>query len=73
MKERDIERICKLLARFSRYTQQFEKENAEHDNQQGKKTETLGTVQTGDATTGATHRRPDRAVSKTVNDEAIEE
>src|SRR5438067_637608 len=65
LSERDMQRICELLARFSQYTQAFEREEAEHDNQQqSEKTETMGTVSERMADTRATHRRPRRVVSK---------
>ena len=46
LSELDTQRICELLARFSQYTQQFEREEAaSHDNQpQTEKTQALGTL-----------------------------
>jgi len=68
--DRDIHRISELLAKFSKYSQQFEEEEATHDNEQAEKTETLGTVQEGISSTRATNRRTRRAVSQAINKEA---
>ena len=68
LSERDMQRICELLARFSQYTQQFEREEETlHDNH-SEKAETLGTLSEGMADTRTTHRRTRRAVSKTIHE-----
>ena len=65
--DRDTQRVCELLARFSMYTQQFEQENTDHDNQQTEKTETLGTVQERVSNTGTQNRRAGRKLPKAIN------
>src|SRR2546430_3895796 len=67
LSQRDMQRICELLARFSHYTQQFEQEEGmPHDNT--KETEALGTVQERISDTRTPNRRTRRTLPKTVNE-----
>jgi len=50
------------------YTQQFEREETAHDDQQTTETETVGTVQERISDTNIANRRTNRAVSKAVNE-----
>ena len=67
LSQRDMQRICELLARFSQYTQQFEREEGmPHDNT--KEPEALGTVQERISDTRTTNRRTRRTLPKAVNE-----
>jgi hypothetical protein len=71
---RDVERICALLARFSQFTQQFEREEqTTHDNKQPEKAEAVGTVSNGMGNTRPANRRASRRVSAPVNKKATQE
>lgn len=71
--ELDIERISTILARFSRYTDQFEQEKTTYGRQKREKAQKMGTVSKDVGDTSTTHRRTNRTVSATVNREANKE
>ena len=72
LSEQETQRICELLARISQYTQQFEREEAEHDNN-AEKAQAVGTLQERVSNTRTAHRRPRRTLPQTVNEKTAKE